>query len=115
MADAAAPAPAPAAVSTDASKAGDLDKMVCRQMAPATGTRIGDPLRTDARTLGPAVLRPDGLEMAVSMPAGVMLWDLDPEHQFEYACRLAGRDLTEEEWRTYLGSLGEQQSTCGFD
>jgi DNA-binding SARP family transcriptional activator/outer membrane protein assembly factor BamB len=80
-----------------------------------TGTRIGDPLRTDARTLGLAVLRPDGMEMAVSMPAGVVLWDLDPEHQFDDACRLAGRDLTDDEWNTYLGDLGDPQSTCGFD
>lgn len=80
-----------------------------------TGTRMGDPLRTDGRTLGVAVLRPDGREMAVSTPEGVILWDLDPEHQFEHACRLAGRDLTEDEWRTYLGDLGDQQSTCGFD
>lgn len=80
-----------------------------------SGTRIGDPLRTDDRTVGVAVLRPDGREMAVSMPDGVMLWDLDPEHQFEYACKLAGRDLTEDEWRTYLADLGEPQSTCGFD
>ena len=27
----------------------------------------------------------------------------------------AGRDLTEEEWRTYLGVLGDRKSTCGFD
>ena len=79
-----------------------------------TGARIGDPLRTDSRTLAPAMLRPDGLEMAVSMPDGVVVWDLDPDHQFEYACRIAGRDLTENEWRTYLGELGEPQSTCGF-
>ena len=39
---------------------------------------------------------------------------LDPEHQFEDACRIAGRDLTENEWRTYLDGLGEPQSTCGF-
>ncbi|NUT58784.1 MAG: hypothetical protein HOQ00_08085, partial [Agromyces sp.] len=80
-----------------------------------TGTRIGDPMRTDGRTLGVAVLRPDGLEMAVSMPSGVMIWDLDPEHQFEFACQLAGRDLTDAEWNTYLADLGDPQSTCGFD
>ena len=60
------------------------------------------------------VVRPDGLEMALSMPEGVVVWDIDPEHQFEFACRIAGRDLTENEWRTYLAALGEPQSTCGF-
>ena len=58
------------------------------------------------RTLAVGVLRPDGLELAVSMPEGVMVWDIDPDHQFEYACRIAGRDLTENEWRTYLVVLG---------
>ena len=46
MADAAPPPPAPAA--TDAAKTSDLDKMVCRTMAPATGTRIG--ARRECRT-----------------------------------------------------------------
>lgn len=46
MADAAPPAPAP--MSTDAAKTSDLDKMVCRTMAPATGTRIG--ARRECRT-----------------------------------------------------------------
>jgi DNA-binding SARP family transcriptional activator/outer membrane protein assembly factor BamB len=80
-----------------------------------TGTRIGEPLRTDGRTLSVAVLRPDGQEMAVSIPAGIMLWDLNPDHQFEFVCQLAGRELTENEWNTYLGGLGDRQSTCGFD
>ena len=79
-----------------------------------TGVRIGEPFHADPETLAPAVLRPDGLELALSMPDGVMIWDIDPEHQFEDACRIAGRDLTENEWRTYLGALGARQSTCGF-
>ena len=49
------------------------------------------------------------------MPHGVVVWDLDPAHQFDAVCRLAGRDLTENEWRTYLGDLGARESTCGFD
>jgi len=46
MADAAPPPPAPAA--TEAAKPADLDKMVCRNMAPATGSRIG--ARRECRT-----------------------------------------------------------------
>ena len=80
-----------------------------------TGYRIGEAFRKDSRTLAQGVLRPDGLEMALSMPDGVMVWDIDPDHQFDYVCRIAGRDLTENEWRTYLPQLGGRQSTCGFD
>jgi DNA-binding beta-propeller fold protein YncE len=97
----------------------------------ATGIRIGEPFRTDDRIVAPAfldpaatievafpmpegVVRPDGLEIALSTPEGVVVWDIDPQHQFEFACRIAGRDLTEEEWGTYLAALGEPESTCGF-
>lgn len=47
LADAAPPPPAPVA-SSDAAKISDLDKTVCRTMAPATGTRIG--ARRECRT-----------------------------------------------------------------
>jgi hypothetical protein len=59
-------------------------------------------------------IRPDGLEVALSMPEGVVVWDIDPDHQAGFACRIAGRDLTEAEWRTYLGDLSGPQSTCGY-
>ena len=49
MADAAAPAPAtPAAQPAPAATAADLDKMVCRNLAAETGTRIGN--RRECRT-----------------------------------------------------------------
>ncbi|GGI47387.1 DNA-binding SARP family transcriptional activator [Agromyces flavus] len=80
-----------------------------------SGTRIGEPLHADPATPLAEHLRPDGMELALSMPEGVVVWDLDPEHQFDAVCRVAGRDLTADEWRTYLSDLGEPQSTCGFD
>lgn len=96
----------------------------------ATGIRIGEPFSTDDRSSVSTVIggggfviafsmpegfvRPDGLQMALSMPEGVVVWDLDPDQHFEFACRIAGRDLTEAEWRTYLAALGEPRSTCGF-
>ncbi|HTT96551.1 MAG TPA: hypothetical protein VMF58_00765 [Rhizomicrobium sp.] len=48
MADAAPAAPAPVATPAPAANNADLDKMVCRNMAPATGTRIG--ARRECRT-----------------------------------------------------------------
>ena len=80
----------------------------------ATGSRIGEPFGADGQNVAPGALRPDGLEMALSTAEGVVVWDLDPEHQFEFACRVAGRDLTEAEWRTYLSGFGPPESTCGF-
>lgn len=42
----------------------------------------------------------------------MLRWDLDPAHHAEAAYRLAGRELTAEEWSTYLGDLA-QRPTCG--
>lgn len=77
----------------------------------ATGTRLGDPVPTAAPQIVPAFLRPDGQSMAVTVEEGVAVWDLDPDHQFEAACRIAGRELTAEEWATYFGDA-EQVATC---
>ncbi len=49
------------------------------------------------------------------MPEGVVAWDIDPERRFRVRLPDRGRDLTDNEWRTYLAALGAPQSTCGFD
>ena len=72
-----------------------------------SGVRLGDSLHGEW-----ARLRPDGAEVAASVSDGVVLWDLDPGRQFEAVCRIAGRDLTEGEWETYLADLGAPRSTC---
>ena len=80
----------------------------------ATGIRLAEPFFAILARLCRGYLRPDGLEVAISEAAGVIIWDLDPKHQFEAACRIAGRDLTADEWATYLDGLGEPRSTCGL-
>jgi hypothetical protein len=42
----------------------------------------------------------------------LLFWDIDPAHLPEVACRLAGRSLTETEWNTDLGDLGNYRATC---
>jgi hypothetical protein len=45
--------------------------------------------------------------LAVSGRNGALfLWDLDPDHWAETACRLAGRRLSEAEWERFVGTLG---------
>jgi hypothetical protein len=56
-------------------------------------------------------LRPDGRAVAVSVPTGVAVWDLDPDHLATAACRMAGRNLTATEWSTYLGDIGPRRPT----
>lgn len=80
----------------------------------ATWTRIGDPIHADAPLGFPGHLRPDGGAVIVTVRNGVEVWDIDPEHLAAEACQMAGRNLTETEWDTYLGSLGEYRETCSF-
>lgn len=79
-----------------------------------SGLRLGDEMPTAGGDGFAASLRPDGRELAIVVEDGVQLWDLDPEAQVEGACRIAGRDLTHEEWDEHLGTIGPYRSTCGF-
>jgi class 3 adenylate cyclase/WD40 repeat protein len=65
-----------------------------------TGRQVGPPLRTDAFE-SPMYLGSGDRLVTPSLP-GPLLWDLDPAHWRATACRLAGRELTTGEWRTYL-------------
>ena len=57
----------------------------------------------------PVAIRPDGKELAIGGGVGqdFLVWDLDPQHWVTAACTLAGRNLTQEEWDTYIGDLAE--------
>ena len=57
-------------------------------------------------------IRPDGLEMAIGSDTGTSIWDLDPDHWVTAACAMAGRDLTRQEWDTYLSWAGPYRETC---
>jgi WD40 repeat protein len=78
----------------------------------ATGTRLGDPVATAAPFIVPGFLHPDGRSVAVTARQGVAVWDVDPAHLLEAACRTAGRNLTRGEWTTYLEDLGPYRTTC---
>jgi hypothetical protein len=43
---------------------------------------------------------------------GLVVWDLDPDHWAEPACQLARRNLTRDEWETYIGDLATYRRTC---
>ncbi len=83
-----------------------------------TGLRLGDPIEVSASAFGPngdlvsATLRPDGRALAVTGANGVLVWNLDPAALSRAACRLAGRELTAVEWRTYASALGRRRAVC---
>jgi hypothetical protein len=66
---------------------------------------LGGPIPHDGPVEGIAV-RPDAGELAVGSGDSVMLWDIRPEAWALAACRLAGRELTEAEWRNHVGGAG---------
>ncbi|MDQ0575801.1 nSTAND1 domain-containing NTPase [Agromyces albus] len=84
------------------------------------GVQLGDPIPVfgewnyEMGGVYSGVLRADGTELAVNVPAGIAVWDLRPSSQADAACRMAGRDLTRDEWIAYLSDLGPYRSTCGF-
>ena len=79
-----------------------------------SGEQIGDRIIIPGTEPRATALRPDGLEMAIGggINRDILVWDLNPEHWTTAACKVAGRNLTREEWDTYLGGLGDYRSTC---
>jgi outer membrane protein assembly factor BamB len=80
-----------------------------------TRTRLGDPIVSDlpyvSGNAGPA-LRPDGKVVAVNSQDGIAVWNIDPDYLADAACNLAGRNLTQSEWDTYLGRDAAYRDTC---
>jgi DNA-binding SARP family transcriptional activator/WD40 repeat protein len=98
---------------TDGSLVAGASDSVALYSLPA-GTTMGEPLQFGAEQRFMA-LRPDGLELATgggTPGVGLQVWDLDPQHWVDAACRIAGRNLTEDEWSTYLAWSGSYHETC---
>ncbi|GAA2990507.1 DNA-binding SARP family transcriptional activator [Microbacterium terrae] len=78
------------------------------------GRKLGSDIEVghvDRPTVPAAFLSPDGESMVTPSETGVLLWDLSPFALRIAACRIAGRELTELEWRTYFGDE-PQTPTC---
>ena len=79
----------------------------------ATRTLLGDPIVHESRQdQGWAMIRPDGLEVAVDTIDGIVAWDLDPAHWVAAVCQSVGRNLTRGEWDEFVGEFAAYRSTC---
>jgi len=57
-------------------------------------------------------LDPKGEHLLFPGELGVEIWDLIANHWRSAACRLAGRNLTREEWRAYMPDGSPYRKTC---
>jgi WD40 repeat protein len=68
------------------------------------------PTQADPLPVSPAFSGEHEITLA-SYDGHVSRWDTDPEHTLDYACRMAGRNLTESEWQRAMPDLPYQE-TC---
>ena len=83
----------------------------------ASGVRIGTPITIADDESNRIALSLDGRWLCVGGEAAdgshaTKIWDLDPEHWATAACRVAGRNLTREEWASNIGTLAPYRATC---
>jgi WD40 repeat protein len=71
----------------------------------ASTLTMQDTVTVPGTTIAGGQFRPGTRDVTVLDGSGrVLTWDTRPERAIEFACRIAGRDLTADEWRTYLGT-----------
>ncbi len=76
-------------------------------------TQLGDSLQgSTASYVFNGELARSGEFMALGGPDGLEVWDLQEARWRTAACRLAGRNLTQQEWDTYLPNAGAYRKTC---
>jgi hypothetical protein len=70
----------------------------------STGT-VEDTVTVPDDRVGIGQFRPGTTDVTIVDGLGnVYTWDTRPDHELEFACRTAGRDMTAGEWSTYVGT-----------
>jgi WD40 repeat protein len=74
---------------------------------------FGPPLIGHTNLVRSLAFSPDDQKLASgSADNNVILWAINLEPWPDRACRIANRNLTEDEWQTYIGSEQTYQLTC---
>lgn len=64
------------------------------------------------QALGKVAFSPDGKTLASDWGRDVRLWDVELHSFIKRACAIANRNLTQEEWRRYMGDDVPYRKTC---
>jgi WD40 repeat protein len=75
-------------------------------------TPLGDPISIAGSTGADVALSPDGSELVVPDPRGLVVWQLRPASWVVAACQVVDRDLTPQEWSAYFKGLGGYHPSC---
>ena len=79
-----------------------------------TGELLGSLLLPEKLTSTPTFVANGSTVMFATNFGGLYELDTDPGDAVEFGCRMAGRDLTEAEWRQHFGDR-PWQATCPAD
>jgi len=78
----------------------------------ATSRADGDPLIATGERVFAAAFSPDGSVLAAASESATALWNIQDHALLSLACRLANRNLTDIEWKRFLGPAVPYSETC---